>query len=425
MVTRKSSSLLSLQRVGALTALIIGIYQLKPVVEKRVTRAEYEPKYKGIADAYHEILQKENQGSTVAILHHGKLVFDMQGGWADIEAGREWSEDIMTVSYSCTKLIGALSIATLVSRGHLDYHEKVTKYWPEFGQHGKENVTVDQLVNHQAGLITFGKDFTLAEAKDDLYISRLIEESRPHWKPGQHIGYHALTYGFLLDQLFQRADPLKRNIAQFYEEEVRTNSENGDFYLGLPRELLHRKARISPTLLSQTLLNFATHPSLTMSVIGQNVRHGGLAFLSADSPRFMSVIRTDMLPYNNIDVLELPSISALGIGTAAGFAHVVRQFWIGQVIPETFWKGLEGPELHGMDIVLGLERHMNHGFYYRPIDGTDKYTIGFTGNGGQFIDIDKGRDLIIVFLCNGLQGGLGSSQYEQLRQKILEVLDSE
>lgn len=34
------------------------------------------------------------------------------------------------------------------------------------------------------------------------------------------MAYHALTFGWLLDLIVRRADPLKRGIAQFYREEI-------------------------------------------------------------------------------------------------------------------------------------------------------------------------------------------------------------
>lgn len=37
-------------------------------------------------------------------------------------------------------------------KGHLDYDKKVTTYWPEFGQNGKQNVTVADVMRHEAGL---------------------------------------------------------------------------------------------------------------------------------------------------------------------------------------------------------------------------------------------------------------------------------
>lgn len=45
-------------------------------------------------------------------------------------------------------------MAKLVDDGHLSYDALVTKYWPNFGKHGKANVTVRMLVSHQAGLAT-------------------------------------------------------------------------------------------------------------------------------------------------------------------------------------------------------------------------------------------------------------------------------
>lgn len=37
----------------------------------------------------------------------------------------------------------------LVDRGWVAYEDKLTNFWPEFGQNGKEDVTVEQIVNHQ------------------------------------------------------------------------------------------------------------------------------------------------------------------------------------------------------------------------------------------------------------------------------------
>lgn len=37
----------------------------------------------------------------------------------------------------------------LVDRGLAKYEDLVTKYWPEFGQAGKEKITIEQLLAHQ------------------------------------------------------------------------------------------------------------------------------------------------------------------------------------------------------------------------------------------------------------------------------------
>ena len=54
---------------------------------------------------------------------------------------------------SLTKPIAtATSVLLLVEQGQLDLDERVAGYLPEFGQNGKEAITVRQLLTHQSGL---------------------------------------------------------------------------------------------------------------------------------------------------------------------------------------------------------------------------------------------------------------------------------
>lgn len=38
------------------------------------------------------------------------------------------------------------------SQRNLDFDEKVTKYWPEFGAHGKGHLKVEDIMRHETGL---------------------------------------------------------------------------------------------------------------------------------------------------------------------------------------------------------------------------------------------------------------------------------
>ena len=40
-------------------------------------------------------------------------------------------------------------------QGLMNYTEKISSYWPEFGQNGKENITVADLMRHECGLPVF------------------------------------------------------------------------------------------------------------------------------------------------------------------------------------------------------------------------------------------------------------------------------
>jgi len=44
--------------------------------------------------------------------------------------------------YSSTKCASAMALGSLVDRGLLKYEDKISKHWPEFAKHGKQDITV-------------------------------------------------------------------------------------------------------------------------------------------------------------------------------------------------------------------------------------------------------------------------------------------
>lgn len=92
-------------------------------------------------------------------------------------------------------------------------------------------------------------------------MSAVIEKQKPNWPPGTAYGYHAVTFGWVVDQIVRRADPAKRGLGHFFKEEVADKygillsllcvqtvnklcfSEGVDFTIGLPLSKWHRMAR--------------------------------------------------------------------------------------------------------------------------------------------------------------------------------------
>ncbi|GMS87578.1 hypothetical protein PENTCL1PPCAC_9753, partial [Pristionchus entomophagus] len=93
----------------------------------------------------------ERGGASLTVYHHGKKVVDIWGGYADRASLRKWKEDTLQVVFSTTKGVGAVCVAMLVDRGLVSYDDLVIKHWPEFGQNGKDNVTVQMLMSHAVG----------------------------------------------------------------------------------------------------------------------------------------------------------------------------------------------------------------------------------------------------------------------------------
>ena len=50
-------------------------------------------------------------------------------------------QNTLSVAFSSTKAALALCAHILIDREELNSKEKVSKYWPEFGCNGKENIT--------------------------------------------------------------------------------------------------------------------------------------------------------------------------------------------------------------------------------------------------------------------------------------------
>src|ERR671916_1437609 len=91
-------------------------------------------------------------GAACAAYVGGEKVVDLWGGVRDARDGEPWEEDTLVLVYSTSKGLAAMTLALAHSRGWLDYDERVAAYWPEFAHAGKGDVTVRQLLGHEAGL---------------------------------------------------------------------------------------------------------------------------------------------------------------------------------------------------------------------------------------------------------------------------------
>lgn len=138
--------------------------------------------------------------------------------------------------FSTTKGVSAMAMALAHSKGYFEYDEKVSKYWPEFAQNGKENVTVRQLLSHQAGLCVIDEPLDLNILTDKKKLSKIISTQKPLWEPGKKQGYHGLSLGWYESELIRKTDPQKRTIGQFFQEEI-AKPLGLEFYIGLPDDI--------------------------------------------------------------------------------------------------------------------------------------------------------------------------------------------
>ena len=167
--------------------------------------AEAEPGYGGVVDVFEaNFRERGDVGAACAVYVNGRKVVDAWGGIADKRSGRPWAEDTAAVIFSCSKGVLAICAYVLVQDGRLDLDAPVSRYWPEFAQHGKKAITVRWLLSHRAGLPVLDRDLTRAEVLAWEPVIRAIEAQPPLWAPGTAHSYHALTYGWLIGEVIRR-----------------------------------------------------------------------------------------------------------------------------------------------------------------------------------------------------------------------------
>jgi CubicO group peptidase (beta-lactamase class C family) len=195
----------------------------------------FEPVREAFVDNF---VERGELGGAVCAVVGGEVVVDLWGGVRDRTTGAPWSSDTMTLVHSTTKGLSGMVLALLHSRALLDYDERVAAYWPEFGQSGKEGITVRQLLAHQAGLFAFDERVDGDVVADLDRLAGVMERQRPIWPPGERQAYHAITLGFYENELVRRIDPDHRTIGRVLHEDIAVPLGVGDeVYIGTPSSL--------------------------------------------------------------------------------------------------------------------------------------------------------------------------------------------
>ncbi len=220
--------------------------------------------FRGVRDEFvRNFAERGEVGASVCVQIAGWPVVDLWGGAADLASGRPWERDTLVHVWSCTKGATALCAHVLASRGQLDLDAPVAQYWPEFGQNGKQGVTVAMLLSHQAGIPALRDPLPQGAFYDTQYMADRLAAEAPFWEPGTRHGYHALTFGFCVGEIVRRISG--RSLARFFRDEI-GGPLGLDYWMGLPDAELPRLAPILPAdpptpPFSRFFLKILTDPS--------------------------------------------------------------------------------------------------------------------------------------------------------------------
>lgn len=201
-------------------------------------------KFQAVHDEFvRNFAERGEVGASVCVTVNGRTVVDLWGGTARPDTDEPWREDTVCHVWSATKGATSLCAHILIDRGLLDLDAPVVQYWPEFGQAGKEAITVAMLLSHQAGVCAVRQALPQGAFYDwDFMVGALAAEA-PFWEPGTRNGYHALSFGFLVGELVRRVSG--KTLGTFFRDEVAVPL-GLDFWIGLPEEIEPRVAPMLP-----------------------------------------------------------------------------------------------------------------------------------------------------------------------------------
>ena len=329
--------------------------------QKHVTvEGHVSPGFETVREVFAENFTSRHElGGACCVYRRGEKVVDLWGGVRNKETGEPWEADTMVVLHSATKGLAAMTMAVAHSRGWLDFEARVATYWPEFAQHGKGEITVRQLLAHQAGLFAFDEPVDRSLVADLDRLAVVLARQKPAWEPGTRQAYHALTLGFYEGELLRRVDPGHRSLGRFFHEEI-ASPLGLDVYIRLPEAIPNsRLATMSPPGALRMLFEFP----LTLTLDAMN-RHSNIYRALVVNPGAGVYADRERIYARD---LEVPSGGA--VGTARAIAHAYGIFATGgrelSLRPET------------RALLAAPAIPPTRGFYDECMKGEMQFSLGF------------------------------------------------
>lgn len=385
---------------------------------------DVEEGFGAVADAFRSNLVDRNEvGAACAVHREGRTVVDIWGGFRDAARTSPWERDTLVPVFSTTKGMASIAMAVAHSRGLFGLDDRVVDHWPEFGQRGKDSITVRQLLTHQAGLAAVDTPLTLELLADPDALGEILGAQSPAWAPGQFHGYHGQSLGWYESQLLRRCDPSGRTIGRYFADEV-ARPLGIEFSIGLPDDVGDDRLA---TFLGGRMASAILHlhempPRLVLALLNPF----GLTGRVFRNPK--ALLKASDINRRDILRIELPSVNGTGTARAIAKAYgvvatggaelrmsagTIREI---EAVPQP-------PSGGAHDKVLKTETAYGFGFM-KPFPmlpfGSSARAFGHTGTGGSFGYADPDRALGYAYVMNRADFAVPTSSREMALRAAVE-----
>ena len=206
-------------------------------------------------DALYERIQHEVDAGHVSA---AQVAIGLDGDVAATRSFGDASDDSRFVIFSSTKTLVAMALLPHFADASLDLTERVAHYIPAFGHHGKDDVTVLQLLTMQGG-------FPQAPIGPDRWGSSdgrrtAFAEWHLDWPAGSRTEYHPVATHWVIAELLETLNP-GRTYVELVHERVANPA-------GVPAVLGPHAAANTPVTIRATGA-YPDDPSLLVATFGR------------------------------------------------------------------------------------------------------------------------------------------------------------
>ena len=336
-------------------------------------------------------------GAAVSIWQNGKLILELHGGFRDARRKHPWTNDTLVLVWSATKGIGSACLLHVLQENKIGISRRVADFWPQFAQNGKGEITIAQLMSHAAGLCALQQN---AAVTDYRAVIEALEKQPPLWAPAASHGYHARTFGFLVDELTRRIVGI--SIAKYWRK-IFGEPLGLDFWIGLPSELNSRCATIYPAKLGR--------PAEPEQFYRDLATPGTLQQRTFTSPHGLQTVSA----MNKAENRARDIVSFAGIGSAIALGKFYATLANGGEIDGRRFFGEDSMELMkstmaaGIDRVFEIPTAFSAGFMKDVADsagrsfGRSPQAFGHPGAGGSHAFADPENRIAFAYVMNQME----------------------
>lgn len=339
-------------------------------------------------------------GYQLAVWHRGAEVVDLAAGLA--KPGVALRTDTLMPWFSGTKLVTATAVMQQLDRGAIKVDQTVASVIPEFARHGKDGVTIKQLLTHTAGFRRLAPDGELFIAGNEPdALLELIYDAPLEWEPGTRAGYHPVTAFHVLGEIIHRVDG--RRIEDYMSEEIFEPLGMVDSWLALPPE----RARAYGDRLGAMFDTSGAEPK----VVSRFLKDTGVAwaepFSSGMGPvRELVRVAEALRRGGELDGERILSTAAV--------AEMTRRHRVG-MRDETFGAVIDW----GLGVMINSWQYEHKPAPYGYGDFAGRDAFGHGGRQSSVVFADPEHELSVAFVANGMPG---EGRNQRRTQPVLSAL---